>query len=156
VSDDASALTRIYNYYVQHSLATFETNPVSEDEIRRRVADTQSRKLPWLVAESDGDVVGYAYALPWKSRAAYRHTVEATIYLDPEVTGDGLGTELYGKLVDELRKRELHAVLGGISLPNDASIRLHEKLGFRKVGQLEQVGYKLNAWIDVGYWELLL
>jgi phosphinothricin acetyltransferase len=108
---------------------------------------------PWLVIEVQGAVVGYAYATPWKTRSAYRRTVESAIYLDPAHAGQGLGTRLYGALLVELQQLGVHAVLGGIALPNEASVALHERLGFEQVGRLEEVGWKLQRWVDVGYWE---
>jgi L-amino acid N-acyltransferase YncA len=153
---DAAALARIYNYYVMNTCATFEIEAVDTGDMAERLARTCSRGLPWLVADEGGTVRGYAYAAPWKSREAYRHTVESTVYLDPESTSHGLGTRLYGRLVEELRKCPVHAVIAGISLPNDASIRLHERLGFKSTGCLREVGRKQDRWVDVGYWELVL
>jgi L-amino acid N-acyltransferase YncA len=103
-----------------------------------------------------GKVVGYAYASKWKSRSAYRYAVESTVYLDPRFTGQGIGRHLYGSLIAELRQRSLHAVIGGIALPNPASIALHERMGFVKVAHFKEIGWKFNQWIDVGYWELIL
>jgi len=101
-------------------------------------------------------VLGYAYASKWKSRCAYRYAVESSIYLAPDATGRGLGTRLYVALIDALRAKSVHTIIGGIALPNPASVALSEKLGFRKIGQFEQVGWKFEKWIDVGYWELIL
>jgi L-amino acid N-acyltransferase YncA len=153
---DAAALARIYNYYVADTCVTFETEPVAAAEMVRRVADTAGDGLPWLVACRAGEVAGYAYASKWKGRCAYRYTAEVTVYLDPAMTGRGIGRPLYAALAEDLRARGMHAAIGGIALPNDASIRLHERLGFRKVAHFEQVGYKQERWIDVGYWQLLL
>jgi len=101
-------------------------------------------------------VAGYAYATKWRVRPAYRHSVESSIYLDQSCAGRGLGQLLYAALLDELRRRELHLVIGGIAQPNEASVRLHEKLGFRKVAMFSEVGMKFGRWVDVGYWELHL
>jgi L-amino acid N-acyltransferase YncA len=154
---DAPALTEIYNHYVTTSIVTFEEQPVTTEEFSRRIDATMELGLPWVVAVVDGPVVGYAYASRWKARSAYRHSVESTVYVAPKFTGQRLGLALYEALFDRLRAHgEIHAVLGGIALPNDPSIRLHEKLGMTKVGHLEQVGFKFGKWIDVAYWQLLL
>ena len=122
----------------------------------QRIADVGAAGLPWLVLEVDGSIAGYAYATRWRVRPAYRSSVESSIYLDPAFAGRGLGRLLYGALLDELRRRELHLVIGGIALPNENSIALHEKLGFRKVAHFSEVGMKFGRWTDVGYWELKL
>ncbi|MGH8166642.1 MAG: GNAT family N-acetyltransferase, partial [Woeseiaceae bacterium] len=97
-----------------------------------------------------------AYASRWHGRCAYRFSVESTVYLDPDRTGRGVGKRLYAALIDAIRDLSMRAVIGGIALPNEPSIRLHERLGFRKVAHFEQVGFKHDRWIDVGYWQLLL
>jgi phosphinothricin acetyltransferase len=153
---DAEALAGIYNPYVSDTIITFETEAVSPAEMERRRAAVVATGRPWLVAEVGGEVAGYAYAGAWKTRAAYDRSVESTIYLAPGQGGRGLGFALYGALIDELRAIGVHAVIGGIALPNAASIALHEKLGFRKIGQFVEVGFKFDRWIDVGYWERLL
>jgi len=156
-ADDADALCAIYNHHVAHTAITFEEQPVAADDMRARIADVAAAKLPWLVVELDGgDVAGFAYATRWKSRSAYRFTVESTIYLAERATGRGLGVELYRALLDELARVGVHAVLGGISLPNPASVALHEKLGFTQVAQFRELGWKFERWIDVGYWQRVL
>ena len=154
--DDSAALAQIYNHYIANDIATFEEDPIDADAMAIRVADVIGKSLPWLVAEDDGKIVGYAYAGSWKARSAYRFSVESTVYLDPNCMHRGIGSELYSALIAELRVRNIHAVIGGVSLPNEASARLHEKMGFKKIAQFEQVGYKFGKWIDVGYWQLLL
>jgi L-amino acid N-acyltransferase YncA len=152
-SHDAAAICAIYNHYVTHTAITFEEDAVAEPVMAQRIADVAAAGLPWLVAERDGRIVGYAYATKWRVRAAYRYSVESTVYVDRDHTGEGIGQALYGALLDALRQRELRLVIGGIALPNDASIGLHERLGFRKVAHFTQVGKKFGRWIDVGYWE---
>ena len=154
--DDAHALARIYNHYVLETVVTFETTPVTRTDMTQRIIETAAIPLPWLVAETADGVIGFAYASKWKGRCAYRFAVETTIYLDHRNTGRGAGRRLYSELIAEIKLLPMRAVIGGISLPNEASIALHEKLGFRKVGHFEQVGFKLDRWVDVGYWELLL
>ena len=150
---DAAALARIYNHYVRETIVTFEEEPVADAEMARRLADVQAASLPWLVAEEADGVVGYACARPWKPRRGYRFSTEVSVYLDAAHGGRGLGTKLYTNLLSELRTRHIHAAMGGIALPNEASVRLHEKLGFEKVAHFRDVGFKFGAWIDVGYWE---
>ena len=122
----------------------------------QRIADVDAAGLPWLVLEVDGALAGYAYATKWRVRPAYRYSVESSVYLDPAYAGRGLGRMLYATLLDRLRERDLHIVIGGIALPNDASAGLHEALGFRKVAHFSEVGKKFGRWLDVGYWELKL
>lgn len=153
---DAAALCSIYNRYVAETAVTFEEEPVSSDEMARRIANVLSASLPWLVAERGAEVVGYAYAAPWRARPAYRHSVEITAYVARRHAGRGVGTRLYGQLLPALRSRGVHAAIGGIALPNDASVALHEKFGLRKVAHFEQVGFKFDRWIDVGYWQRIL
>jgi phosphinothricin acetyltransferase len=152
---DAAAIAAIYNHYVRETVVTFEEKAVSVTEMKARFRMITAA-FPWLVAEVDGVVVGYAYANKWKERAAYRHSVETTVYLHVDSTGRGIGLALYVKLIADLRTLGCHAIIGGIALPNAASIGLHESLGFRKVAHFEQVGRKFDRWIDVGYWQLSL
>jgi L-amino acid N-acyltransferase YncA len=153
---DAEAIARIYNHYIAHTIVTFEEEAVDAAEMARRIADVQAASLPWLVVEDEGGIQGYAYATKWRPRRAYRFSAEVTVYLAPDESGRGLGTLLYTHLIAALRARDFHALIGGIALPNDASVALHEKLGFRKVAHFEQTGFKFDRWIDVGYWELIL
>ncbi len=154
--DDAEQVAAIYNYYIANTVITFEIEPVDAGEIADRIDATNAIPLPWLVAERQAKVLGYAYASKWKGRCAYRFAVESTIYLDIEQTGKGIGLPLYSALIDAIRAQSMRSVIGGISLPNDASVRLHERLGFQKVGHFERVGFKLDRWVDVGYWQLQL
>lgn len=154
--NDAAAIAAIYNPYIANTCVTFETDAVSAQDMRARIAEACDSQLPWLVATDRGSVVGYAYASRWKGRCAYRHSAESTVYLNQSSWGQGIGRALYTALVDRLRAQGIHAVIGGIALPNDASIALHERLGFEKVAHFKQVGFKQDHWIDVGYWQLLL
>jgi len=152
-SADVGVLARIYNHYIRNSISTFEEVEVAGEELELRVAAVTSAALPWLVACSGEKVVGYAYASPWKGRSAYRFTVESTVYLDPGCRRRGIGARLYAELLRELGDRGLHSAIGGIALPNPASVRLHEACGFTKVAHFEQVGFKFDQWVDVGYWQ---
>lgn len=153
---DAAAVAGIYNHYVAHTIITFEEEPVSASDMAQRIAETLDAGLPWLVWVEDNKILGYAYASKWKSRCSYRYSAEATVYLDKSATGCGLGAKLYAAVIAELRTLKMHAVIGGISLPNAASVALHEKLGFKKIAHFKETGFKFDQWIDVGYWELML
>ncbi len=152
VPDDAASVAEIYNHYVAETVVTFEETAVSGAEMRERLAAADDGH-PWLVLEEGGAVLGFAFASPWKSRCAYRHSVESSVYLAPGATGRGLGTGLYAALLDRLAAAGRRSALGGIALPNEASVALHEKLGFEKVGRFREVGFKFDRWIDVGYWQ---
>jgi phosphinothricin acetyltransferase len=153
---DAPALAALYNHYVQHSTITFEEEPVSPDEMARRVQAVQAAGLVWLVHEQDGAVAGYAYATKWRERSAYRFSVESTVYVAHGQHGRGIGRALYTVLLGELRQRGAHTVIGGIAQPNTGSVALHEKLGFERVALFREVGRKFDRWVDVGYWQLML
>lgn len=153
---DAAAIAAIYAPFVLETCVSFETEPVAPAGMARRIADTQDAGLPWLVAEAAGQVVAYAYATRWRARPAYARSVECTVYVDQAHVGRGIGPRLYSALLDVLRRKRMHTVIGGIALPNAASVALHERLGFRKVAHFEQVGYKHGRWVDVGFWQRLL
>ena len=153
---DLEEVARIYNHYILNDIATFEEKPVSASEMAGRLDVVQSAGLPWLVAEEHGKVLGYAYAGRWSGRCSYRFSVESTVYVDPAAVGQGLGTALYEVLLGTLRDRSVHVVIGGIALPNAASVALHERLGFQKVAHFREIGFKFNKWIDVGYWQTAL
>ena len=156
VASDAQAIADIYNHYIVNTTISFEIDELSTSEMKQRIETVLSVPLPWLVAESDNSIVGYAYAGPWHSRWAYRQSVEASIYLAPDHTGHGTGTRLYQQLIEALQALEIHTVIGGVALPNDGSVALHEKLGFVKAAHYKEVGCKFDQWIDVGYWQRML
>lgn len=152
---DAEVICSIYNHYIRNSVITFEEGPVSINEMQERI-DLATDELPWLVFEEKGRIQGYAYASKWKGRCAYRFSVESTVYLSIESKGKGIGYQLYKALIDRLANLSYHSIIGGIALPNPASVALHEKLGFEKVAHFREVGWKMDRWVDVGYWELLI
>ena len=154
-AQDAPQICDIYNHYVRTTVITFEQQPVSVPEMQARIENTVAA-YPWLVAEREGSLLGYAYATRWRSRAAYDHTVESTVYVADAARGSGIGRPLYIALLDALRRQAVHAVVGCIALPNPGSVALHEKCGFEKVGHFPQVGRKFGQWIDVGFWQVLL
>lgn len=151
---DAAQIAEIYNFYVENSHHTFETEAVNVDEMRERIGEIV-KKYPYFVAEENGEIVAYAYAALYKSRCAYSSSSEVSVYVKNGTKGKGLGTKLYEKLLTEISKSDIHAIIAGIALPNDASIKLHERFGFEKVAHFREVGYKFGKWIDVGYWELI-
>ena len=151
--EDAKKIADLYNVFIESSVVTFETEIISMQAMWARIEQIRE-KYPFLVAEIDGEFAGYAYATSWKPRQAYSATVESTIYMRPQFTGKGLGFELYTRLLHQLKENHIHAVLGGIALPNEASIALHKKCGFEHVGTLREVGFKLDRWIDVAYYEI--
>ena len=151
---DTGALVEIYNHYILHSAATFEERVLEAAEFSRRVAEVGALGLPWLVAEAAEGLLGYAYANRWRERSAYRYSVETTVYLAPGHTGGGVGTALYRALFSRLRRSGLHTAIGGITLPNPASVALHEKMGMRQVAHFPEVGFKQGRWLDVGYWQI--
>jgi L-amino acid N-acyltransferase YncA len=152
---DAATLADIYNPYIIETIITFEEAAISPSDMAARVAEAHAVGLPFLLAHARSVPVGFAYASKWKGRCAYRHTVETTVYVGRDHWRCGVGTALYTKLLDLLQGAGFHAAIGGIALPNEASIALHERLGFTKVAQFREVGFKFNRWIDVGYWQLL-
>jgi len=154
-TEDAPYISGIYNYYIQNTTVTFEKTNVSDDEMKERI-ERISSKFPYIVYEHDGCVAGYAYATEWKTRAAYRNSVEVTVYLEHGFEGKGIGKLLYMQLLQQLKQNGFHAIIGGIALPNEASIALHEKCGFVKIAHFKEVGYKFEKWIDVGYWQLII
>ena len=153
---DAEDLARIDNYYITDTIVTFEEDPVDAASMAARVAEVTAASLPWIVLEEEKEVLGYAYASNWKRRPGYRFSVESTVYLAPGAQGKGLGTLLYKRLLSILDEGPAHLVIGGIALPNPASVALHERLGFEKVAHFKEVGRKFHRWIDVGYWQLML
>ena len=155
-AEDAARIASIYNHYVAHTVITFELEPVTAQEMAARIAQVHAQALPWLVAEAGDAVLGYAYATRWRARAAYRHSVESSIYLAPDTTGRGIGRALYAALIAELHRLDVHTVIGGAALPNPASAALHAALGFDEVAHFRETGYKFGQWIDVAYWQLVL
>lgn len=154
--EDAAAVAALYNHFVLNTVITFEESAVPVEQMRDRIGAVAAQGLPWLVLEGASGLLGYACASAWKVRQAYRFAVETTIYLQPGAGGRGYGTRLYTELLRDLRSRQLHTAIGGVALPNEASVRLHERLGFQPVAHFKEVGFKQQRWVDVGYWQLLL
>lgn len=146
---DLAAITAIYRHHVLHGVASFEEIPPELDEIARRRQEILGQGLPHLAAERSGGILGYCYASPYRTRSAYRFTLEDSIYIDPGELGRGLGRALLSRLIElcsELGYRQMVAVIGGSD--QWPSIRLHEALGFARTGLLPAVGFKFGAWVD--------
>lgn len=151
---DAQAIADIYNHYIEHSVITFEEQKVTVQEIENRIKKIQQAGHNWLVVEDNEQLIGYAYSTPWRERSAYRFACEVSVYLAEKAKGKGIGTQLYQVLFDKLKTTEIKTLIGGITLPNDASVALHEKFGMTKVAHFKEVGYKFDQWLDVGYWQI--
>jgi phosphinothricin acetyltransferase len=152
---DAAACVAIYAPYIETGATSFEEEPPSPAEFAERIAATLET-YPWLVAEHGGEVVGYAYACPHRSRPAYRWAVEVSVYVAEGQRRGGSGRALYGELMERLRGHGFHVACAGITLPNEASVALHESMGFVPVGVYRRIGWKDGAWRDVGWWQLEL
>ena len=155
VDTDAAACAAVYAPYVVGTTVSFEEQPPDAEEMTRRIVAAQDRHA-WLVAERDGRVVGYAYGGPWRSRAAYQHTCEVSVYVGADAQGGGVGRALYTALLDRMRELGMHTALGGTAMPNDASERLHDALGFEVIGTFREVGRKRGRWCDVRWFQKLL
>ncbi|MDQ6606516.1 MAG: N-acetyltransferase family protein [Actinomycetota bacterium] len=153
--DDAAACAAIYEPFVNHSAVSFELVPPDRAELYRRI-EQNSASHAWLVAQDDGQVAGFAYGGPHRARAAYRWATEVSVYVHPEHHRRGVGRALYGELLPLLARHGLHVALAGITLPNPASVALHEGIGFQPVGVYRRVGWKAGAWHDVAWWQLEL
>lgn len=153
--DDAEAIAAIYAPFVRDTVISFETTVPDTPEMARRIAATLETH-PWLVAEEAGRVIGYAYASQHRTREAYRFSCDVTVYLAEGARGRRLGTHLYTELFRLLAAQGFRNAFAGIALPNPASVALHESVGFRHLGTYRDVGFKLGAWQDVGWWQLVL
>ena len=153
--DDAAAIADVYAPYVRDTAISFETEAPDAAELARRIERIGSQ-YPWLAASSDGRVIGYAYACENRSRAAYRWSVDTAAYLDVSAQRRGVGRELYRRLFALLGAQGYVNAFAGITLPNAASVGLHKSMGFALIGVYRRVGYKLGAWHDVGWWQLVI
>ena len=152
-ADDAAAIAAIYAHYVTQTAVSFETEAPTEEEIRDRIEDGGAL-YPWIVGEdAERQLIGYAYATAFRSRRAYRFSVETTVYLAPAATGRGTGRALYAALIPLLERQGFTQAIAAITLPNEASVRLHEAFGFVSAGIYRDVGYKLGEWRSVGLWQ---
>ncbi|MFT4600636.1 MAG: L-amino acid N-acyltransferase YncA [Arenicella sp.] len=152
---DASQIVDIYNHYVRTSVVTFELEDVSVEDFALRISGIQ-KTYPYLVFEEDGEIMGYAYASIFRTRVAYANSSEASVYVHKDHYRKGIASKLYLELLKEMKAIGLRSAIGGITLPNPASEKLHEAFGFKKVAHFKEVGHKFNQWLDVGFWQLKL
>ncbi len=153
--EDAGAIVDIYNYFITDTTVTFEVQPLTVEKMAERIREISAR-FPYFVYEEDGRVLGYCYAHLWKERAAYSKTLETTVYLHKDATHRGIGSLMVNHLVDLCREQGYHALIACITEGNEASVRMHEKLGFRQVSEYKEVGRKFDEWLGVVDLELLL
>ncbi len=153
---DAADIAAIYNYHVENTAVTFDTEPLTSDAMRDKIAAI-SALYPYIICEVDGRVAGFCYAHQWKEKAAYLQSWETTVYVSQDYCGQGIGRQLMLRLIEECRLRgNCHALIACITSPNHASESLHRSLGFSQVSHFRAVGYKFSEWIDVTDWELVL
>lgn len=153
--DDARMICKIYNYYIENTAVTFETEPVSEIEMRRRMEEIINTGYTFYVGEVNGKITGYYYTHHWNNRNAYALTVEESIYLDTNETGKGYGTQLMEHLLHHIDTSKTHVLIAGICIPNEGSVKLHEKFGFKQISHMKEVGRKFDQWRDVEHWQLI-
>lgn len=152
---DIPAATALLNHFILHTAVHFGLAPQAEHETAAAWNDTRSA-YPWLAAEADGRFAGFAKAGVWRTREAYRPTAEVTVYVVPSFHRRGVGRALYTELLRRLRAAGFHSAVGGIALPNDASVALHRAMGFRHVGTFREVGRKFERWHDTDWWQIML
>ncbi len=152
---DAAEIVAIYNHYIINTTITFETDPLTAQQMSARI-ELLSSHYPYFVYEEDGKVVGYCYAHGWKEKAAYNQTVETTIYLSPTATRKGIGKKMLVHLIQECKRRNYHSLIACITQGNEASFVLHSHLGFQQASLFKEVGRKFNQWLDVVDYQLIL
>ena len=148
---DTGMTAEIYNYYILNSIITFELDPITPEEIMNRM-EKYKEVGPYLVYEENGEIIGYTYVSKFRERNAYEHSFESTIYLKNGFGGNELGSRLYSELLAHVSLKG-HTIISRIALRNEASVKLHEKCGFRKVGHFSEVDKKFGKWIEVGFWQ---
>ncbi|WP_298236952.1 GNAT family N-acetyltransferase [uncultured Algibacter sp.] len=153
--NDAQELLDIYNYYVINTTANFDIEPLTLETFTNKLNQIIPN-YPYIVYEENNEILGYAYGSRFRPRAAYDFVAESTVYVKHNVHGKQIGTKLYTELIRLLKETNLHTVLGVLTIPNEASIKLHEKLGFEQVANLKEVGKKFGEWQNVGIWQLRL
>jgi len=150
---DAAAIAALYRPYVEQTRISFEEEAPDAADMEQRIRGSVPGYHPWLVAEEGGRLLGFASSSPFRARRAYRWTVETGIYLAGDATGRGIGRQLLSGLLGILEAQGYAAAIGAIALPNEASVALHERLGFSRTGTYRQVGFKMGEWLDVGLWQ---
>lgn len=149
--EDADGIQAVYAPIVRDTTISFEYEVPTVDEMRRRIVERVA-KFPWIVAEKDGEILGYATAGTFRSRTAYDWSAESSIYLSPRGMGQGIARRLYAALHEILRLQGVRVVIAGIALPNDRSVRFHESFGYRPIAIMERIGFKFGTWCDLGFW----
>jgi phosphinothricin acetyltransferase len=152
---DVGPACRLTNHFIEKTAVHFGSTPASDEEFAA-VWRAGCEKYPWLCAEIEGRFAGYAKAGVWRTREAYAPTAEVTVYIEPEFHRRGVGRALYAELLDRLRAAGFHSAVGGITLPNEGSVRLHQAMGFRHVGTFCEVGWKFEQWHDTDWWQVML
>ena len=152
---DAARCAEIYRPFVTDGWVSFEIDPPDASEMAHRI-EAYSASHAWLIAEVAGSIAGYAYGCPHRTREAYQTSCDVSVYVDPDYARKGVGRALYAELLPQLKLLGFHAAFAGIGLPNPGSIGLHEAVGFTPVGIYREVGWKMDGWRDVGWWQRLL
>ena len=150
---DTSALLEIYNYYVMHTTVTFDEVALSLNAFIEKL-ELILKDYPCIVFEDNNEILGFAYGSKFRPKPAYNYTVESTVYVKNGAHGKQIGSKLYTELIEQLKQRNFKSVLGVLTIPNPASVKLHEKFGFTQVAHLKEVGFKFDAWLDVGIFQL--
>ena len=153
---DAKEIAEIYNYYIKETVITFETEEIDSIEMEKRIKKTQDLNYPFIVYEENNKIIGYAYVGIWRERNAYKDTLETSIYIDKDQKTKGIGRKLYKRLIELSEEIGAHVLIGVLSYPNLASQRLHESIGFEKIGCFKEVGKKFGKFVDVEFWSLIL
>lgn len=153
---DAERICEIYNYYVLNSTVTFDTEPYTLKMMENKIQSLMNGGYDYWVYEVDGLILGFCHLNEWKPRRGYRFTAETSIYVDKDFIGRGIGVVMMKHMLENVNKEKIHTILSCISLPNDSSVRVHERFGFQLAGLYKQIGFKLGEWRDVGYWQMMV
>lgn len=151
--NDLKALTEIYNYYILNTTVTFDIDALEEDAFLEKI-ELINKAYPFLVYVEDNEILGFAYGSKFRPKPAYNYVVESTVYLKHTAQGRQIGTKLYAELLKQLKAANFHTVLGVLTIPNESSVKLHEKFGFENVAHLKEVGFKFGEWQHIGIWQL--
>ncbi len=155
-SQHLSEICNIYNHYINHTCYTFEEVEWTIKDIEHKFLNITDANYPFFTCFDGDKIVGYYYLSSWNFRSAYNTTAEVTIYLHPESIGKGYGKAMYSHLIKNIDNTRFHSIIACITIPNEASVALHEKFGFKKVSFFPEIGYKHSRWCDVGHWQLIL
>lgn len=156
IKSDAHRIAELYNYYIRKTIVTFDEQPLSITEMENKISVIQEKGYPFIVYELDNTIVAYAYLNNWRNRSAFNITLETSIYVDNRYQQKGIGMLLYNELIKTARQLKLHSLVAAVSLPNEASRKIHSRLGFKLVGNFKESGLKFGKLIDVEFWQLFL